>query len=124
MLSFEKNKTLVFAASSTVILYASYKLIRVLSNSNKNEQSFKDIPVPDSSYLYVGHMLSMGKVPGKTVEKWHNQLGPIIKLYMGTQIWIMVADPVLAHKIFVTNSSKTSFRPSSHFSHLYSKGGK
>jgi hypothetical protein len=62
--------------------------------------------VPDCSYFYIGHVFSLGEIPGKTVEEWHNKLGPIIKLYMGVQTWIVVADPILSHKIFVTNGAK------------------
>ncbi|KAI7891882.1 cytochrome P450 [Mucor mucedo] len=121
-LSIEKDKKTAIVLS-TVLLFTSYKLIRALTNKSKS-QSTKEIPVPGSSYWYVGHMFSMGELPGKTVEEWHRQLGPIIKLYLGVQTWIMIADPILAHKVFVTNSAKTSFRPKSHFTDLYSKGEK
>lgn len=121
----EKEKRTVIAISTAIILYSSYKCIRAFNNKKKNDhQQNKEIPVPGSSYWYVGHMFSMGELPGKTVQAWHRQLGPIIKLYLGVQTWIMISDPILAHKVFVTNSAKTSFRPKSHFIDLYSKGEK
>lgn len=109
----------VVAASSA--LYASYRLI----TGSRKKQGFKEIPQPDSAYPFVGHLLSLGDKPSNTIAQWHSELGPIIKIRMGVQIWIMVADPALAHKIFVTNGAETSHRPVSPliFEHM-TKGGK
>lgn len=58
----------------------------------------------------------------KTIHEWHKKLGPTIKLYMGTETWIFIADPVLAHKVLVTHATATSFRPHSHSaSSVYSR---
>ncbi|KAG2196313.1 hypothetical protein INT47_009308 [Mucor saturninus] len=111
---------IVSIAAATSILFASYRLIK----SNKKKGT-KEIPVPGSAYPYVGHMLSMGELPGRKVSEWINELGPIIKLRMGVQTWIMIGDPALAHKIFVSNGAESSFRPHSVYSHdHYSLNGK
>lgn len=121
-ITFEKERVFPIIAFAVGLLYTSYKLVE-LSNS-KTIKSSREIPVPTSSYLVVGHMLSLGEFPGATVHKWHEQLGPIIKLHMGVQTWIMVADPILAQKILVLHGTKSAFRPYSHFSyHIHSKRG-
>lgn len=113
----------ISAATATMLLYSSY---RWMANKKGNDkQGIKEIPVPGSCYPYVGHMMSLGELPGKTLTKWHKELGPIMKLKMGRQIWITVDDPVLAHKIFVSRGAETSYRPHSYFCYeLFSREGK
>lgn len=113
----------VSIAAATAILYSSYRL---LSNKNsKKDRVIKEIPTPGSSYPYVGHMMSLGDVPGRKVAEWHRELGPILKLKMGRQTWITLDDPVLAHKIFVSRGVQTSERPFSGFSYeIYGMNGK
>ncbi|KAI8352157.1 cytochrome P450 [Choanephora cucurbitarum] len=70
-------------------------------------------------------MLSLGELPGEQITKWHKELGHIFKLKMGKQTWVMIDDPLLAHKIFVGHGAQTSNRPVSIYNHYhYSKGGK
>lgn len=38
-------------------------------------------------------------------------LGPIMKIYVGVQPWIVLGDPYLAHEILAVNGSVTSNRP-------------
>jgi hypothetical protein len=38
---------------------------------------------------------------------------------MGVQEWIMISDPYLAHKIFVTNGADTSERPYNSFQSIH-----
>lgn len=121
--NFERRDVLpiVSIAAATSILFASYRLIQPASK----RKGTKEIPTPGSAYPYVGHMLSMGEFPGRKVSEWINELGPIIKLRMGVQTWIMVGDPALAHKIFVSNGSESSYRPHSVYAHdHYSLNGK
>lgn len=111
---FEKKEVvpIVSIAAAATLLYASFKLISTSSSSNKkNKQGFKEIPVPGSAYPCVGHILSLGELPGNKVSKWHKELGPIIRLRMGVQTWITVDDPILAHKIFVSQGVESSHRP-------------
>lgn len=122
--NFDRNDALpvVSIAAAASIFYASY---RVLSSSEEKRHNFKKIPIPSSSYPVVGHTMSLGKLPGKTVSEWHKKLGPILNLRMGSQNWIMIDDPILAHKIFVTNGAETSYRPSNLFALEYhNMGGK
>jgi hypothetical protein len=80
------------------------------------------------------------------VSKWHQELGkyysienailsnnfyhddfigPLFQLQMGTQRWIMVADPFIAHELFVNQSSKCSSPPYHTFSaKIYSKNNR
>ncbi|KAG2229318.1 cytochrome P450 [Thamnidium elegans] len=113
---------IVSIAAATTILFASYRL---LTSNKKNKQGYKEIPVPGSSYPYVGHILSLGDLPGRKVSEWHKELGPLIKLKMGVHTWIMVDDPEIAHKIFVSNGVEASYRPHSTYGYdQYSMGGK
>lgn len=116
----EKLTPIVSIAAATAVLFASYKLISSSKRKKKmREQGFKDIPMPGSCYPYVGHMFSLGELPGRTVSEWHRQLGPLIKIRMGRQLWHICDDPYLAHKIFVTHGANTSFRPYSTYSYEY-----
>ncbi|KAL9552676.1 hypothetical protein PS6_004353 [Mucor atramentarius] len=116
----EKLMPIVSIAAATTVLFASYKLISSSNHKKRmREQGFKEIPVPGSCYPYVGHMFSMGELPGKAVSEWHRELGPIIKIKMGCQDWYTIDDPFLAHKIFVTHGANTSFRPYSTYSYEY-----
>lgn len=109
-------------AVASSLLYTSYK---VFANTNKKKEGIREIPVPSSSYPIVGHMFSLGESPGETISKWHADLGPIIKLKMGAQTWVIVDDPALAQKIFVTHGAQTSYRVESIYAYKhYSMGGK
>lgn len=56
-------------------------------------------------------MLSLGSIPAMQFKKWHDETGPIYKVRMGKQTWVMISDPYLAHEIFVKNGANTSSRP-------------
>ncbi|KAI7896202.1 cytochrome P450 [Mucor mucedo] len=124
MIQVEQAKTLApVVASTTVALYLSYKIIQSLLHDKK--KFTKEIPVPGSSLPYVGHMFSLGNMPFETVSQWHKNLGPIIQFHMGVQTWVSIDSPDLAHKVMVTNGSKSSQRNESEFGfNLYSFGGK
>ncbi|KAI9282730.1 cytochrome P450 [Sporodiniella umbellata] len=85
-----------------------------------------EIPFAPSVNLPIfGHLLALSLSPTKQIKKWHKKVGPILKLNMGNQIWVMISDPYLAHDIFVGSGTATSSRPYHHFlSDLYSKGGR
>lgn len=103
---------IVSITAAASIVYATYQIFL-----SQKKVVYRQIPIPGSSYPYVGHMLSLGELPGKTVAKWHDELGPIIRLRMGVQNWIMVNDPILAHKIFVVKGAETSHRPHNTYAH-------
>lgn len=111
----------VSIASAASIFFASY---RFFSSDQEIKTKYKKIPMPGSNYPYVGHIWSLGELPGMTIMKWHNELGPLINLKMGVKNWVLVDDPILAQKIFVSNGVKTSFRSRNVFTYdHYSKDG-
>lgn len=123
----EKHQKLTVQVASIVVasslIYASYRILA--GGGDKKKQGEKQIPVPSPCYPFVGHMLSLGKLPGKTISKWHAELGPILKLKMGAQTWVMVDEPALIHKIFVEKGAETSYRAESIYAFKqYSMGGK
>lgn len=126
---FERDQAMriVSITAATLVLFSSYK---VICSSNKKKQiksstGTKKIPSPGGAYPYFGHIFSLGSNPGKQIQKWHSEVGPIYQLRMGVQNWIMVDDPEIAHKIFVTNGVNSSHRPESAYAQgYYSKNGK
>lgn len=73
----------------------------------------------------VGHMFSLGSTPAKQITKWHKETGPIYKINVGTQLWILISDPNLAHDVFVKAGSSTSSRPYHRFSvDIYGKNNR
>lgn len=118
------TKIITITAASTFVLYYSYRLLSS-EKKKKRTNGLKEILSPKGEYPYFGHMLSLGSTPGKQIRKWHKEVGHIFQLHMGIQTWVMVDDPLLAHKIFVTNGAQTSHRPDSNFAlNYYSMGGK
>lgn len=109
----------VSIAAAATLLYSSYKIVKYVKN-----YGYKKIPSPKGSYPYVGHLLSLGNEPSQTFSKWHKEVGHIMKLRIGAQTWILIDDPELAYKVFVSNAANSSLRPTSTFSDLYSHGGK
>jgi hypothetical protein len=121
LLRSDKNQAtpiIVSIAAATAVVYTSF-CIAFAHYGRKKNQNIKEIPMPGSSFPYIGHLLSLGELPGKTISKWHQQLGPIIQLQMGRQTWITVCCPILAHKIFVTCGAETSYRPYAVFTQDY-----
>ncbi|KAI7879547.1 cytochrome P450 [Mucor mucedo] len=114
---FEREKTTIISiAAATALLYTTYKIV---NKSSKKKLGLKEIPSPGFSFPYVGHMFSLGGSPGKKITQWHKEAGHIFKLDMGIQTWILIDDPLLAHKIFVTHGVDSSDRPHSTFAHEY-----
>jgi hypothetical protein len=109
---------IVSTAAASALLYSSYRAVFPRSDQRKL-QGIKDIPMPSCRYPYIGHFLSLGELPSRTITKWHEELGPIIRLEMGHQIWISVNCPILAQKIFVTYGTETSYRPHTVFTQDY-----
>ncbi|PHZ10085.1 cytochrome P450 [Rhizopus microsporus ATCC 52813] len=105
-----KQNATVLIPTGVALLSAIYLLTRGKSNEGKG---LKEIPYPPRSIRWpiFGHMLSMGKVPSKQITQWHKEAGPIYKINMGNQLWIMISDPLLAHDIFVKAGKSTSSRP-------------
>ncbi|KAI9276029.1 cytochrome P450 [Sporodiniella umbellata] len=83
----------------------------------------KEIPTPNTVKLPIfGHMLSLGSAPFTKLMKWHREVGPIFKLNIGDQVWVMIDDPYLAHEVFVKAGHTTSSRPNHRYiKDIYSK---
>ncbi|KAI8877873.1 cytochrome P450 [Backusella circina FSU 941] len=119
----DKNKTtflsLLGAVSTVSAAYAIYKSFR-------QDKEKLEIPTPKSCYPYVGHLFSMGDPPGKKVAEWHAEYGPIIRIRMGVQTWIMIGDPELAHQLFVSDYGVESSGRcyATYTSKYYSMGGR
>ncbi|CAO3645431.1 unnamed protein product [Cunninghamella blakesleeana] len=113
---------LSIAAAASAVLGGGYYL---LSNKKTDHGLYKEIPVPKGKLPYVGHLFSLGSLPEIVVKKWHEQYGPIISVGMGVQNFVMIADPKLAHEVFVTKGTYTSDRPyNTYMSDYYSHGGR
>ncbi|KAK4514757.1 60S ribosomal protein L26A [Mucor velutinosus] len=113
---------------AATVLYSTCQFVSSINKSKPKSDKFQnatEIPTPGSRYPYIGHMLALGDAPSKKLIQWHKELGPIIKVHLGQQIWVLCDSPELAHKIFVTHGSETSFRPySTYASEHYSFRGK
>ncbi|GAA5795286.1 cytochrome P450 [Helicostylum pulchrum] len=116
---YKKRLSIIAAATALLYAYLSTK------NSTKKYKNQKEIPTPRFSYPIVGHLLSLGDEPDRTIATWHNDLGPILKLQFGVLKWISISEPKLAHKLLASLGSKSSYRfqPSFLGSH-YSMNGK
>ncbi|KAL9541409.1 hypothetical protein MBANPS3_009135 [Mucor bainieri] len=120
---------IISITAAAAVLYSTCRFVSLISKSKRsNNNTFHnatEIPTPGSRYPYIGHMLALGNAPSKKLIQWHKELGPIIKIHLGQQTWVLVDSPELAHKIFVTHGSQTSFRPySTYASEHYSFRGK
>jgi hypothetical protein len=124
----EKDHTLpiiTIAAATAALFYSTFRLVTFGNKKNYHQLGgIKEIPTPGSCYPVVGHMMSVGELPGRFFSKWHQKLGPIIQIYMGRQRWVVIDCPVLAHKIFVTSGVETSYRPHSIYAEQYYSKGK
>ncbi|KAI9279669.1 cytochrome P450 [Sporodiniella umbellata] len=71
----------------------------------------KEIPTPRGSYPLIGHLLSLRDRLGLRVTQWHKELGPIFKIKVGSQNWVFLGEPEIAHEILFSKGSATSGRP-------------
>ncbi|KAI9251495.1 cytochrome P450 [Phascolomyces articulosus] len=101
-------------AVSTFLLYHLY------SSRHKNDL-LNAFPTPGSSYPYIGHLLDYKRFSGPGLKKLHDELGPIFRVQMGQQLWIVISDPKILHQLLVTNGVIASSRPVQEFTaHQYS----
>lgn len=59
----------------------------------------------------IGHKLLMGDLPARKVTEWHKELGPILKVKMGTEDWVFISQADMAHNIFTWDENLTSKSP-------------
>ncbi|KAI9263718.1 cytochrome P450 [Sporodiniella umbellata] len=102
-----KNASLLLVTS--IGLACLYLVVR---KNNKKKDGFKDIPsVSSIRWPIVGHLLSMGSSPFKQIDEWYKKTGPIFKLDVGNQPWVVVCDSDMAYKLLVLSANTTSSRP-------------
>ncbi|KAI9028246.1 cytochrome P450 [Phycomyces nitens] len=116
----------VAAGVALVLAYSIHSFVSLKRNTDVwNRKGYMKIPTPQDRYPYFGHMLSMGKKPFLQLEKWHQELGPVVHIQMGIQPWVLISDPYIAHELFVKNEVKSSDRMRHAFTYdAYSKRGK
>ncbi|KAI8982619.1 cytochrome P450 [Pilobolus umbonatus] len=120
----KQTRIIIGITAATALLYSTYKLFSS-PDPFKNKKGLKEIPIPDGSYPYVGHILTLGKGFAKATMDWHKRYGPILHVLMGIQHWIFIDDPYLAHHLFVTNGAVCSNRPGDiEFSKILSHEGR
>ncbi|KAI9491276.1 cytochrome P450 [Zychaea mexicana] len=66
----------------------------------------------------------MDALPGFKFHEWHKECGPVLRIDVGVQRWILVSDHEIVQHLFVTNGAVASNRPFQLFSSQYYALGK
>ncbi|KAI7864178.1 cytochrome P450 [Spinellus fusiger] len=103
--------------SAVALVTVAYSVYHIMKKDKSQESG--SIPMPKGNYPIVGHIPHLVKSLQFKLHEWHKELGPIIHIKMGVKDFIIISDPELAHKIFVTNGVSTSSRPPHRFSDEY-----
>ncbi|KAI8139126.1 cytochrome P450 [Fennellomyces sp. T-0311] len=107
------------AAAVAIVLYAYSK------KGKREGEGLARVPIAPGWYPFFGHLLSMGKRPVLQLQKWHESIGPMFMVHMGSRQSIMINDPEIAHELFVQRGAITSSRHAHTFSHqIYGDGGR
>ncbi|KAI9488242.1 cytochrome P450 [Zychaea mexicana] len=96
------------AVAATWLLLSSLK-------RDSSKEGLKEIPTPKGAIPYFGHLFSLGEVPVLQFNKWHKELGTIIRVRMGVKEWVSISDPHLAHQVLGVNTTITAARPHTTF---------
>ncbi|KAI9316107.1 cytochrome P450 [Dichotomocladium elegans] len=117
-----------FACLVAILGYSGFKAFQGQRprDAKTAAAALRELPMPSRGYLpYVGHLLSLGPIPGQQLTKWRESCGPIFRIKLGTKIWVVINDPKIAHDVFVTHGVSTSARPANTYAfRVYSMGGK
>ncbi|CAO3593214.1 unnamed protein product [Absidia cylindrospora] len=73
----------ILATGLSVYYIISSAKNRLAYGESGNVKAYREIPTPGSKLPYVGHLFSLGKLPGRTLAKWNKELGPVIQIKMG-----------------------------------------
>ncbi|KAG2236928.1 cytochrome P450 [Thamnidium elegans] len=103
-----KKPSLRTIAAATVLLCVYIAIRRSLKN--KSLKATKEIPSPPSCYPIFGHLFSIGNMLDRTIADWHDELGPILKIKVGSRTIVSINEPKLAHKLFASLGTKSAFR--------------
>ncbi|KAI8142842.1 cytochrome P450 [Fennellomyces sp. T-0311] len=121
----KRNLTL---ATAVLVTVATGSLLYNWSKPDKNHNQkrlLSAIPTPKGGYPYIGHLLSFNNLPpGFKFKEWHDELGPVIRVQMGTESWICVGDPEITYQLLVKNGAVASNRANHKFTAAYNARGK
>lgn len=99
---------LVFSESlHTIIVGMTLALLAIYMKSNKTPLP----PSPGLSLPVVGHLYRLEKNPRKQFLEWGKKLGPLVSLYMGNQLAIVIYGYDAIKEAFVKNADVFSDRP-------------
>ncbi|KAI9493335.1 cytochrome P450 [Zychaea mexicana] len=99
---------------TTAVLSTATLLYMMTRNSydSDTQKALDAIPTPkEGRYPYIGHLLNFISMQAHKLKQWHDELGPVIRVQMGAQPWIVVSDPAIVHYLFVTKGATASNRP-------------
>ncbi|KAI8143435.1 cytochrome P450 [Fennellomyces sp. T-0311] len=111
--------------SAITVTAGALSLLYYLTESRRNANPLDAFPSPKGCYPFIGHLLSFKKLPGHLVKEWHEELGPVVRIQMGVQPWIIIREPDILHHLLTVNGAVASNRPYQIFTgKLYSHGGR
>ncbi|KAJ8655157.1 hypothetical protein O0I10_009192 [Lichtheimia ornata] len=92
-------------ATASALLYA----IRSSSNSKGPKDN---IPTAPGRLPFFGHILSLDtSMPAFTFKKWLTEYGPVLRVNLGAQEWILVSNLDIIQDVLVRNGAVASSRP-------------
>lgn len=60
----------------------------------------------------IGHILSINmEMPAYTFKQWHTDHGPVLRVNLGAQEWVMVSDTDILQELLVHHGAASSSRP-------------
>ncbi|KAI8139433.1 cytochrome P450 [Fennellomyces sp. T-0311] len=108
------------AAAVAVVATASALLYYL---AHRKPDPLACFPTPKGALPYIGHLACFDKTPGLKFKDWHDQFGPVLRIQMGVQPWIICSDQNIVHTLLVTHGAVASNRPFQTFaSHYYALG--
>ncbi|KAL9544497.1 hypothetical protein MBANPS3_007598 [Mucor bainieri] len=95
--------------ASVAAMYGMKAVFRnKLGGASDGAKKYRVIPTPSGSVFYFGHKLLLGDISAHKIAEWHKELGPILRVKMGNEDWIYVADAGMAHELFTSEDSLAS----------------
>ncbi|KAI9246447.1 cytochrome P450 [Phascolomyces articulosus] len=100
--------------ATSFALYGLYVTMGSCNNTtldNKN-LSLKEVPSPGGALPYFGHLFKIpSSLPALKFDEWHRQYGPLIRVKMGVEQWIVIGERRIANDILKAKGAVTSGRP-------------
>ncbi|CAO3592834.1 unnamed protein product [Absidia cylindrospora] len=83
---------------------------------------YTQIPTPRFAFPIFGHIPFLGSNVALKIHQWHQEYGSLLRLKMGSQDWLLIADPYYAHELFTKHDNEPMTRPYHRFvDEYYSK---